>query len=301
MSCAHGLWFVTLASGADDPALPTAARGRATGAPVQFCSLPDGPSPFVAALARAERFADACGHLVFVGSAHRSLWQDGLRAGHAGGAPDPVVFLEREPRGSGVALLTALSYLVQVDAGAIVVVQSPHVVVDDEPVLDEAIATAIRHARGEDNRVIVPIFVDGSARRPRAPRGHAPPAGAARGRSGLAVGRASAFVRAFDQVDRPLLRLFLAAARTAKPGLPSTAEVVYPPIGRLDLEVDVLAASVSVLRTLTVPPCGALDLRDRAQSLRRLRRGQTEGRSAQRGPLPSFEGKILALAPEEVA
>ncbi len=292
------VWFVTLASGTETAGAPLSEHPAGAGAPVQFCRLPGGDSPLDAGIERARRLGTDARHVLFLRPAHDAFWNaEKLTIG-------PKIVYESEHRGSGASVLAALSHLVQIDAAATLVVQPAHLAVEHEQPLEAALLRAVRRANLGDNRLILlsladdgprggwtpPILDDRHPADTPWPLGPQPitdgpvPARVLRRDSGFVVGRASAFVRAFDRAARRLLYQFLAAARSRPGHVPDPCDVVPPGVEALDLARHVLPCTPGLLRFQTVRACGALDLRDQAEVLGRLRRAQASAGEPRRRP-----------------
>jgi mannose-1-phosphate guanylyltransferase len=273
-------WALVLAGGEGSrlQALTTTASGVAV--PKQFCSMGGDDSLLVAAMRRAREVAAAERTCAVVAEHHRRWWQP-LPLG----IPPENVISQPRNRGTATGILLPLLQIVHRDPQATLLVLPSDHYVRNEEVLASSLRSAMRHAEGLRDRIILLgvtpedadtelgyIVADGdSTGSVRAVTQFLEKPTAAAARALLAHGAVwNSFI--FAAHGRALLRVFEARCPelvaemqriVEEPSSPTHAAhlaELFQDMPRLDFSRDVLEHSLPSLSVLTIPACGWSDL-----------------------------------------
>jgi mannose-1-phosphate guanylyltransferase len=271
-------WVIVLAGGSGERlrSLTTAVSGRSI--PKQFCRLNGRDSMLGITLARAQGLAPIHHIMVMVPDEHRAWWEEELA-----GIPSDNALVQSRNRGTGLALLSALLHVRDIDPGACVIVLPSDHVVDDETTLNEALLGALDEAVRSEGQV---VLIGAPSTVPDPSLGWIIPGRPGTGRTRPVAGfvEKPSLAVAAECVRRGALRntLMLAAdtqalLRTYELALPEWASAtkadddarhvrmrgpvdVHADLPAMDLGRDVLQRSARHLRVLPLPECGWTDI-----------------------------------------
>ncbi len=272
------LWVVMLAGGEGSRVarLTTYRNGRTV--PKQFWHARSGGTMLDWTLERARRHADPTRIVALVADPQRRWWQPCLRPLLA-----ENVLSQPENRGTAVALLHAVVHvLLREPAARVLVLPSDHYL-EDERILDEAVALAVAAAEAEPERLVLLgarpegddreygwiLPAPGGARDPlpveRFVEKPGPEEVQGLRRRGALL---NTFVLAFagwalvHAYQRAVPDLFTAYMSALDGGRLQAylAREVYPALPRYDFGRDVLEKITPALSLVTLPPCGWTDL-----------------------------------------
>jgi len=288
-------WAVVLAAGEGSRLHDLTTTSIGVAVPKQFCSLHGGPSLLQDALRRAQSVAPPERVCAIVASQHRPWWRDLTQV-----MPERNVIVQPHNRGTGIGILLPLLHVMARDPEARVVLLPSDHHVCDEGVLARALRSAVLELETRPNELvalgltpdeadpelgyIVPGASDGDGTAKVARFVEKPSAELAQAL--VAAGALwNAFIVAADA--RTLLAMYetrfadvvgamrAAVERDARvPNDPIAAQALYEKLPTIDFSRHVMEGAESMLRVLSVPPCGWSDLgtpRRVAETLRRSR------------------------------
>lgn len=277
----HGpgeLWAIVLAAGEGSRVRNLARDDEGLPAPKQYCRFGSDKTLLARAMARAQSIADARRTVVVLAEQHRLWWEKALRH-----EPQENILPQPQNRGTAAGLLLPLLHILSRDPTAIVAVIPSDHVVDDEPVLREALLAAARiasHPRapvvllgmsaesveGEYGWVL-PRAGSRAASRPvlRFVEKPSPTMAVALKTNGalrnsfLLVSSAKALLRLFDKAAPLLVEAF---RRTSAHRVPNARRLgrLYATLPMLDFSRDILERVPEELEVLPVADCGWCDL-----------------------------------------
>lgn len=286
-------WALVLAGGQGRRMRHLTVTAAGVSVPKQFCSLGRGPSLLHAALQRARAVAPPARIVVTVTESHRRWWRGLTRY-----VPADNLFIETAQRGTGIAILQPLFWILTRDPQACVVVLPSDHFFGEESTLAAGLREAVRMARALPREVLLLGFDpeecdpdlgyimprNGCGERLRhvqsfveKPGPGAADALAAQGallNSFIVVAKARALLRLFERrcprAVRRLRRLgALSHASGTRRGQVTRLFRVLPEI---DFSFDVLAPEARRLRVVRIARCGWSDLGTPARLERALRR-----------------------------
>jgi mannose-1-phosphate guanylyltransferase len=272
------VWAVVLAGGEGRRVRERLRGPDGPPAPKQFCRFEGSHTLLDLALERARRLTSNASILTLVMEHHRRWWESEL-AGH----PRANVLSQPADRGTGIAILHALmEVLIRDPVPLIVLLPSDHVV-DDEDLLQQALAQALGVARERPDEVVV---LGMPVREPDPDYGWIVPTAANAGltRGVMAFEEKPAPARAAQLVAQgALVNSFIVCAtgwgmldlfERTQPGVVNSytsgregadwkataLRRLFLALPSVDFGLEVLARALSRLRVLPVPPCGWTDL-----------------------------------------
>lgn len=312
-------WALVLAGGEGSrlQALTMTASGVAV--PKQFCSLGDGPSLLQEALGRARIVAPPERTCTVLAEQHRRWWQ-------ALPLDVPAQNLIVQPRNRGTAngILLPLLHIVHCDPQANVLVLPSDHYVRNETVLASSLRRAMSEldaerdclillgitpeeadpelgyivAQGADTSVI--RAVDEFVEKPSIAAARALIARGGVWNSFIFAARGRSLLRAFEACCPDLIGEMRHIVTSAADSATRSARLaeLYERLPELDFSRDVMQRAPSLLRVLTVPPCGWSDL----GTPRRVGAAVTQGSFARRVPVqvPAGTAAFLDLAARHV-
>jgi mannose-1-phosphate guanylyltransferase len=265
-------WALVLAAGEGSRLRGLTRNERGIAVPKQFCSLQAGPCLLQEALQRASAVAPLSKICSIVAAQHREWWTPVLNY-----LPEQNIIVQPENRGTAHGILLPLLRIAERDPDATVVLLPADHYLRDEEIMAAALRRAAALAQS-DNSSIYLLGVEPDE--PDTELGYILPA--SRSREGAA--EVLRFIEKPNDIRarllldqgalwnvfimaasvRTLLGLFDSSYATTIAAMRgfegATLESVYQRLGTLDFSKDVLEGNESILKVLTVPPCGWTDL-----------------------------------------
>jgi len=143
-------WAIVLAGGEGRRLRALARTPEGLVIPKQYCSLRGGPSLLQEALLRADLIAPEQQICVVVANRHRALWQSSLSSLAAGN-----VLVEPLSRGTAIGILLGAVHVLAADQRATLVILPADHYIGDQPVLTDAIRTAVAYVNAHPQSMVL--------------------------------------------------------------------------------------------------------------------------------------------------